>query len=137
MRFPSTLLALGLLAASPASADTTQWLHDISVRVSLTSHLPHGLQQFPWATRQAMPEYPARWREEGVSGEARLRFTVSATGAISQVRIVSASQKEFGEAALAAVQTWTYRPGLDRDRKTPIAQELEYRFVFERYDADK
>ncbi len=137
MRLAAVLLAVALLAASPASADTTRWLHDISVRVSLTSRLRDGLQEFPWATRQAMPEYPARWRAEGVTGEARLRFTVSATGELSQLRVVAASQKEFGEAALAAVKTWTYRHGLDRDRKTPIVQELEYLFVFELHEPVK
>lgn len=137
MRLPSILLTLALLAASVALADTTPWLHDISVRVTLVSRLQHGLQQHPRPKTQAMPEYPSQLREEGVTGEARLRFTVSAAGAISQLRVVAASQPEFGEAALAAVKTWTYRPGLDRDRKTPIAQEMEYRFVFERYEAEK
>lgn len=102
MRHRPTLLALGLLIASPAVADTTAWLHDISVRVALKSRVKHYAQQLPWPKTQAMPEYPAQWREAGVTGEARLRFTVSASGEIEGLRVVDASQKEFGEAAAAA-----------------------------------
>jgi TonB family protein len=128
------LIGLTMCVASLALGDTVPWLHDVSVRVSLKSRLKDYRQEFPWPLTQAIPEYPTKCREEGVTGEARLRFTVSTKGEVSGVRVVASSQKEFAESAIAAVKKWTFRPGLDADRKTPISFELEYLFLFERHE---
>jgi TonB family protein len=122
-------------ALSVAVADMPfLFAHDISVRIALKSRLSEYRQQFPRPISQPLPEYPMKWREEGVTGEATLRFTVTERGAITGVQAIKSSQKEFADASLAAVKKWTFLPALAADRKSPIAMELEYLILFERFD---
>ena len=127
-------LTLCLGVVSLAAADVVAWRHDISVRIALKSRLKDYRQEFPWPLAQPFPEYPAKWKEEGVTGEALLRITVSSTGKVTDVRVLKFSQKEFADAAAIVAQQWKFRPGLDSDRKTPISFELEYLFRFERHE---
>lgn len=69
------------------------------------------LDRPPKPTGQRTPVYPANLRRAGMTGEAVISFVVGADGAIRQGEVVSTTHAEFGEAALQAVQQWTFTPG--------------------------
>ncbi len=115
-------------AANWFSGDLPQ---NISVHITLKSESTKSRQRTPQPIAQALPEYPRQLRKELVTGEATLRFTVTAEGKIITLHVVNSSQKEFGDAAIAAVKKWTFDPGLDVDGKSAIPVQMEFLFVFE------
>jgi periplasmic protein TonB len=60
---------------------------------------------------RAQPTYPFEMKRAGINGEVILRFIVDANGDVSNVEVVSSSQREFESAAIQAVQKWKFKPG--------------------------
>ena len=57
------------------------------------------------------PVYPEDAKERGIEGEVTLIYTVTASGHVTDLRVLEAEPPGvFDEAALAAVRTWRYRP---------------------------
>ncbi|HEX2101751.1 MAG TPA: TonB family protein, partial [Candidatus Synoicihabitans sp.] len=103
---------------------------------------PHGIrprgveegQSPPWTTeprlrRSVDPVHPYELAVAGVTGEAEVEFTVTAGGSVTEARIVSASQPEFGQALLAAVEQWGFAPAR-KDTET-VAAALRVKRVFD------
>jgi protein TonB len=75
------------------------------------------------------PDYPAQARRRGLEGEALIEITILPDGACGEARLVGCSGSPlFGEAALAAVRKWRYRPAA-RNGQTVVAV-VPVRFVF-------
>ena len=60
---------------------------------------------------QAPPVYPADLKKAGKEGTAVVSFVVTEEGNVTNVKIVSASDPAFGDAAADAVSRWFFRPG--------------------------
>jgi protein TonB len=56
------------------------------------------------------PRYPAAALAEGRAGLVSVLFDIEATGEVSNIRLVSTTSPEFGEAAIEAISTWKYKP---------------------------
>jgi len=56
------------------------------------------------------PVYPFDLLVGKVKGKASVSFVVDPTGKTQMVRVLSASQPEFGAAAVAMVEAWTFEP---------------------------
>lgn len=70
----------------------------------------------------AQPVYPEAAKAAGIEGEVTLVYTVTASGAVRDVRVLTSEPPGvFDEAALAAVRTWRYRPL--RSRGEPVDLE--------------
>lgn len=76
------------------------------------------------------PAYPSIARKLGLEGVVVLRVHVSAAGKPEQVRIAKSSGASvLDDAALKAVQSWTFVPG--RRGETPIAHLVDVPIRFE------
>jgi len=64
----------------------------------------------PVAIKQSAPRYPKELRQQWVSGEGVVIFTVLTDGSVSDASIVRATDVRFGEAAVEAVMKWRFRP---------------------------
>lgn len=73
-------------------------------------------------------EYPAALRKSLRPGQAVVQVTVSKSGVVAGAEVRSADDPAFGEAALAAVQQWTFAPAT-RDG-VPSASSIDVPFVF-------
>lgn len=79
------------------------------------------------------PDYPAAAAARGIEGWVKLRFTINASGAISDVSVIdSMPLKVFDKAAADAVARWRYNPmirdGLAVERR---GMEIVLRFTLE------
>ncbi len=75
------------------------------------------------------PDYPAQARRRGLEGEALLEITILPDGACGEVRVLECTGSSlFGEAALAAVRKWRYRPAVRNGQA--VAAVVPVRFVF-------
>jgi len=74
------------------------------------------------------PQYPFELRKAGVVGRAVIEFIVDTQGDVRNARVVSCTHDEFGEAALAAVSKWKFKPGIKDGRavNTRLQAPLEF-----------
>jgi len=56
------------------------------------------------------PEYPADAKVAKLSGQVVLHVVISKTGSVERAQVVSSTNSIFDQAAMDAVQQWTYRP---------------------------
>ncbi len=82
----------------------------------------------PQSVKTVTPVHPSGLLEQRIGGDAEIEFLVSASGEVGEARVKSASRPEFGEAALAAVQQWEFKPGT-RDGQ-PAAMRVTIPFTF-------
>ena len=74
--------------------------------------------------------YPTRLRSMSIEGSAVVRIRISANGGISRLRVLRASEPEFGEACLTAVRdSGSWRPAVGPDGQ-PAATEIRYNCEF-------
>jgi TonB family protein len=74
------------------------------------------------------PKYPARLRDAGVQGEATIDFIVMSDGSVAQPTVFAATDPRFGDAAVACVKTWKFKPA-QVDGK-PVAVRMHVPIVF-------
>ncbi|MBC7369797.1 MAG: TonB family protein [Undibacterium sp.] len=83
---------------------------------------------WPQLVRAADAVWPHDLLMQGGSGEAVLEFTVEANGSVASLRVLSATQPAFGQAALAALATWRFRPALSNGQTiaVPLIKRVEF-----------
>lgn len=87
-----------------------------------------AVDQSPVPVSRPPPEYPAALRQAGITGEALVEFIVDRDGRVRAPRIVRSSHPGFEKAALAAVQSWTFRPGLKHGRPVNVRMQQPLTF---------
>lgn len=73
------------------------------------------------------PAYPSELVRAGISGEATVRFFVSADGSTQDLSTVSATQDEFASAVKTAVAQWKFKSD---GPKRPLEVWLRCRVIF-------
>jgi TonB family protein len=58
------------------------------------------------------PVWPYERLLKGEGGSASVEITIAPNGVVSDVRVLDATQPEFGEALAAAMTTWTFAPAI-------------------------
>jgi TonB family protein len=81
----------------------------------------------PFATHQVEPDYPFDL-ESILTGNAVVVFTVRADGKVADASIVSADDSLFGDAAVAAIRKWLFRPA--QVKGAPVDCRMTLPFVF-------
>jgi protein TonB len=91
-------------------------------RIAVTGGVTEGL-----LIRRTTPVYPAIARTAGISGTIVLAATISKTGVIENLRVLSGPML-LRQAAIEAVQNWRYRPYLLNNQ--PVEVETTVNVVF-------
>jgi len=88
--------------------------------------------QPPTLLRGDALEFPQAARDEGLTGEVRVRYDVTAQGRVVNAVVVRAQPADvFNEAALDAVRGWRFRPGRIKGEPSTfsgLTSTLEFRF---------
>lgn len=79
------------------------------------------------------PQYPPRAASRGIEGWVQVQFTITATGAVKDARVVDAEPEGvFDEAALGAIARWRYNPKVeDGVAVERVGVQTVIRFVLE------
>ncbi len=87
------------------------------------------LDRTPHAKVQSSPQYPVAMRASGTEGRVVIEFTVDTQGNVVSATVLSATNREFEEAAIRAVMRWRFEAGRRNGRAVPfrIAVPLEFR----------
>lgn len=68
----------------------------------------------PSVSRRTSPSYPRSARRQGVEGTAQIAATVSPSGKVSSLRVVTSSgHRSLDSSALSAVKKWRFKPALN------------------------
>jgi protein TonB len=106
--------------------DLNQLLGDVSNVVMTTD----SVDDPPRPQRTVAPEYPARARKKGTTGEVRLSLLVGIDGRVRDVRVLSSEPPGiFDQYAVSAVQQWTYTPATYEGE--PVATRVTQPIVFD------
>jgi TonB family protein len=90
----------------------------------------------PIPISQPLPEYPLPMRKTDDSGGVvSVRFVVGKDGVTSDIRVLKATDKSFGDAAANAVKHWTFVPSTTAIGE-PVPLEMEYVISFDISGAD-
>ena len=79
------------------------------------------------------PEYPPRALRRGIQGWVQVQFTITATGAVKDAKVVAADPPNlFDEAALRSIARWRYNPKIEGGVAVErIGVQTVIRFVLE------
>jgi TonB family protein len=128
-----TFLVLSLTSCQCfAQGWTPRFSHSVAVKELAEEEEEKGTLSSPMVL--PLPTYPSEMLRCAVGGEAKIRFRVNEDGTVSNVTIVSASHKEFGEASREAVGHWKIGPILERNSPKPIKVWARCRLVFRMED---
>jgi len=83
----------------------------------------------------AAPEYPAAAAAAGLEAAVKVRLTIDATGAVSDVKVVEPAGNGFDEAAVAAARQYRFRPAEWDGVPGPITVETTIRFELQEVEA--
>jgi TonB family protein len=73
------------------------------------------------------PVWPLDCLLKGESGSATVEFSVTRTGAVTDVRVREATQPEFGQALAAAMEQWGFERPTNRTGSTAFARHVEFK----------
>lgn len=73
--------------------------------------------------------YPYALLRQGVKGEAKVSFIVNEKGRVVAAKVLSATEPDFGAAAVAMVQEWEFEPAIRDGRPTISSLSLTQAFA--------
>jgi TonB family protein len=120
----SLLLSLFALAFTPgraASAQTAPAAGEEATRPRLT--------RAPKLSKFVEAEYPAAERASGRTASVVVQIAISATGTVDAVKVVESAGPAFDQAAVAAIQQFSFEPAEIDGRPAPIRIKFRYDFV--------
>ena len=83
----------------------------------------------PKPIKRVQPLYPAELKANRISGDVVLSFVVDVDGSVTNLSIEKASDQAFGEAAVAAVASWKFEPGVKNGAPVRCRLTLPLRFA--------
>jgi TonB family protein len=110
------------------------------VPVSTTSTIPGegetpvaspAPDNMPYPLVRRPPFYPETMRHAGITGEVVVDFIVDAHGNVQNAHVIRSTQADFEAAALNAVRTWKFQPGVKNSRAVNVHLQVPVRFTME------
>jgi TonB family protein len=91
-------------------------------------HVATAVKTLPRPVEVPDVRYPEVLLAQSVEGTAELSFIVGADGVPREVKVLTASDPAFGEAAAAAVRGLRYVPAQADDKRVPCTVEQTFFF---------
>jgi len=83
----------------------------------------------PVPTHRVSPRHPPEMINQLTNGSALIECAVAADGTIASLKVVSATTPSFGQAALDALQQWTFEPGRRDGQPVPVTLRIPIEFI--------
>jgi TonB family protein len=115
------LTALALLCSRQGAAQTAPSSGEEAARPRLTR--PPKLSKFVEA------EYPEAEKASGKAASVVVQIAISATGSVDAVKVIESAGPAFDQAAVAAIQQFSFEPAEINERPAPIRINYRYDFV--------
>ena len=106
------------------------WIVDVAnLATGDICYIVKDLDNRPRTLSSVAPVYPFPLKREGITGFARILLKVDKRGRVEEVRVESASHREFGESAVEAVMQWRFEPGIKNGKRVSfqLMQPISFR----------
>jgi TonB family protein len=74
--------------------------------------------------------YPFELLRDRVDGTAEVRFLISPSGKVEQATVVKATRPEFGQALLAMLDEWKFKPAMKEGKPTQAVLDIPQEFSY-------
>ncbi|MCW5833113.1 MAG: energy transducer TonB, partial [Labilithrix sp.] len=81
----------------------------------------------PVALTKSMPAYPEEARKQGVDMVVIVKFVVTETGDVEQIKIVD-GHPTLDEAVIAALKSWKFTPGTLDGKPVRVVRKMKFPF---------
>lgn len=88
----------------------------------------HKLTNMPGFARRVEPVYPETERIYNREGKVLVEVTISAQGAVMDVKVLSAETERFADAVVKAVMASTFFPGYIAGKPVPVKFQIPFSF---------
>jgi TonB family protein len=88
-----------------------------------------ALDQPPRPGTRTPPKYPFDLRSARIPGTVVLGFVVDAQGNVTALEPLDSTHPAFTNAAIEAVSTWSFEPGMKEGRPVPTRVQIPIRFT--------
>ena len=85
--------------------------------------------KYPTPIKRVSPAHPPEMLKKFKNGRAIVECLITETGEIHELKIVTADEPEFGEAAMEAVRQWEFRPGEKAGKPVAVRLQIPFEFV--------
>ncbi len=96
---------------------------------SLTQGLDEKGNSNPVPTRTYKPDYPENLRNQGITGNAVIKFTINKQGSVVDPEVVSATHEAFGAASMDAIRQWQFLPARKNGKIVSKQVQLPFNFT--------
>lgn len=124
------IVVLALLIPMFAVSTGTESMLTIlqQVRIGDTLLIPNTAMSPPIALVHPAPAYTAEALQAGIEGTVAVRAEFDIDGNARVLEVVDGLGYGLDEAALAALETWTFRPAYRSGRRVPVVANIEIEF---------
>jgi protein TonB len=92
------------------------------------------LDRHPVPIFQPIPVYPFGLKNAGIEGHVTMRFIVTPTGSVTNIKVMSSTRYEFEKPAIDALQKWRFEPGIKHGTKVSAWMEQRINFTLSEKD---
>jgi len=97
--------------------------------IAIGAMTPWDDSQDPRPLYRQEPKYPLSYAKNGKSGWVKMGFTISASGMVTQAKVIdSKGGQRFETASLAAVEAWRYAPKFEQGEPTEFYATVQLDF---------
>ncbi len=98
--------------------------------VAIGSMTPWNNNQDPLPLFRKEPQYPMSAAKEWVQGYARLSFTITPEGAVTDIKVTETKGSSlFGEVSKTALAKWRYAPKFENGKAVPTTSHVQMDFA--------
>ena len=140
MREKKLTFVVGLTIAMTAGALITLAVgsplaaHGDAAEAKEKIYVVEGDVQKPVRLSGDAPGYPDEAKKERAEGIVVVRTVIDREGKVASTEIVESEREDLGDAAVAAIETWTFEPATLAGEPVPVYYHLTVRF---RLDPEK
>jgi TonB family protein len=101
--------------------------------VAIGSMTPWNNNQKPLPIFRREPQYPEHAARAGIQGYAKLSFTITPEGAVTNIKVVETKgSSAFGETSKAVLAKWRYAPKFENGKAVPAESMVQMDFSLSR-----
>jgi TonB family protein len=100
------------LSISIASRESGKYQQDEYAQTGPDQDIP----QTPLPVQKIIPTYPPQLKQENVGGKVILQVSINKQGSVTEAKILHSAHPELDEAAVSAIEQWTFAPILKKNK---------------------
>lgn len=104
------------LSISIANRESGKYMQDEYAQTGPDQDIP----KTPLPVHKIIPSYPPHLKQENIGGKVILQISINKQGTVTEAKILHSAHPELDEAAVSAIEQWTFTPILKRNKPITV-----------------